>query len=101
MNDNVQLLDAADVSRTVARIAHQIIEKTALDESSSKRVILLAFLREVATSLTGLLRKLLNFRVSLQKSDLSISLSTVMIYVNAPLVLWGKLKSHALVLMAR
>ena len=31
MNDNVQLLDAADVSRTVARIAHQIIEKTALD----------------------------------------------------------------------
>lgn len=41
MNDNVQLLDAADVSRTVARIAHQIIEKTALDESSSKRVILL------------------------------------------------------------
>ena len=41
MNDNVQLLDAADVSRTVARIAHQIIEKTALDESSSKRVVLL------------------------------------------------------------
>ena len=41
MNDNVQLLDAADVSRTVARIAHQIIEKTALDESLSKRVVLL------------------------------------------------------------
>mgnify|MGYP001760430377 CR=1 FL=1 len=88
MNDNVQLLDAADVSRTVARIAHQIIEKTALDESSSKRVILLG----IPTRGSHLAH---------QKSDLSISLSTVMIYVNAPLVLWGKLKSHALVLMAR
>lgn len=41
MNATVQLLDGADVSRTVARIAHQIIEKTALDEDDSRRVVLL------------------------------------------------------------
>lgn len=42
MSDNVEteLLSAADLGRTVARIAHQIIEKTALD-SGSNRVILL------------------------------------------------------------
>lgn len=36
-----QLLSADDVSRTVARIAHQIIEKTALDGPDSPRVVLL------------------------------------------------------------
>ncbi|MGV0398503.1 bifunctional pyr operon transcriptional regulator/uracil phosphoribosyltransferase PyrR [Corynebacterium suicordis] len=36
-----QLLTADDVSRTVARIAHQIIEKTALDGTDSSRVVLL------------------------------------------------------------
>ncbi|MBI9000542.1 bifunctional pyr operon transcriptional regulator/uracil phosphoribosyltransferase PyrR [Corynebacterium sp. CCM 9185] len=36
-----ELLSADDVSRTVARIAHQIIEKTALDSAESGRVILL------------------------------------------------------------
>lgn len=35
------LLSSDDVARTIARIAHQIIEKTALDESSAKRVMLL------------------------------------------------------------
>lgn len=38
---DVTLLDADQVSRTVARIAHQIIEKTALDGEDSRRVILL------------------------------------------------------------
>lgn len=37
----VTLLDADQVSRTVARIAHQIIEKTALDGEDSRRVVLL------------------------------------------------------------
>lgn len=37
----VTLLDADQVSRTVARIAHQIIEKTALDGQNSRRVVLL------------------------------------------------------------
>lgn len=41
-----ELLSAGDVARTIARIAHQIIEKTALDttsasDASSRRVILL------------------------------------------------------------
>ncbi|MDO4911545.1 MAG: bifunctional pyr operon transcriptional regulator/uracil phosphoribosyltransferase PyrR [Corynebacterium sp.] len=31
MSETVELLSASDVSRTIARIAHQIIEKTALD----------------------------------------------------------------------
>ena len=37
----VELLTAQDVGRTVARIAHQIIEKTALDTESSAKVMLL------------------------------------------------------------
>ncbi|WP_342319813.1 bifunctional pyr operon transcriptional regulator/uracil phosphoribosyltransferase PyrR [Corynebacterium mayonis] len=37
----VELLTAQDVGRTVARIAHQIIEKTALDSPAAPRVILL------------------------------------------------------------
>ena len=36
-----ELLSSKDVARTVARIAHQIIEKTALDSSDSSRVLLL------------------------------------------------------------
>ena len=36
-----QLLDANDVSRTIARIAHQIIEKTALDAPDAPAVVLL------------------------------------------------------------
>ena len=35
-----ELLSSSDVARTVARIAHQIIEKTALDSSDSSRVLL-------------------------------------------------------------
>ncbi len=37
----VELLGEEDVSRTVARIAHQIIEKTALDSEDADRVMLL------------------------------------------------------------
>lgn len=36
-----ELLSAADVARTVARIAHQLIEKTALDAPGAPRVVLL------------------------------------------------------------
>ena len=36
-----ELMTAADVSRTVSRIAHQIIEKTALDGADAPRVVLL------------------------------------------------------------
>ena len=37
----VELLNAQDVGRTVARIAHQVIEKTALDDETSPQVLLL------------------------------------------------------------
>jgi len=36
-----ELMSSADVSRTVSRIAHQIIEKTALDGADAPRVVLL------------------------------------------------------------
>ncbi|MDK4229744.1 bifunctional pyr operon transcriptional regulator/uracil phosphoribosyltransferase PyrR [Corynebacterium tuberculostearicum] len=39
--NKLELLGSDDVSRTVARIAHQIIEKTALDSADAPRVILL------------------------------------------------------------
>ncbi|AUH69105.1 MULTISPECIES: bifunctional pyr operon transcriptional regulator/uracil phosphoribosyltransferase PyrR [Gordonia] len=35
------LLDASDVGRTVARMAHQVIEKTALDAPDARRVLLI------------------------------------------------------------
>jgi pyrimidine operon attenuation protein/uracil phosphoribosyltransferase len=39
--DTRELMSAADVSRTISRIAHQIIEKTALDGPDAPRVVLL------------------------------------------------------------
>jgi pyrimidine operon attenuation protein/uracil phosphoribosyltransferase len=39
--DSRELMSAADVGRTVSRIAHQIIEKTALDGPDGPRVVLL------------------------------------------------------------
>jgi pyrimidine operon attenuation protein / uracil phosphoribosyltransferase len=36
-----ELMSAADVGRTISRIAHQIIEKTALDSAKAPRVVLL------------------------------------------------------------
>lgn len=36
-----KLLDADDVSRTIARIAHQVIEKTAVDSPDAPTVVLL------------------------------------------------------------
>lgn len=41
MSEKVELLSSSDVNRTIARIAHQIIEKTALDSDNSPEVILL------------------------------------------------------------
>jgi pyrimidine operon attenuation protein/uracil phosphoribosyltransferase len=36
-----ELMSAADVGRTISRVAHQIIEKTALDSPDAPRVVLL------------------------------------------------------------
>lgn len=41
LGDQVELLSSDDVARTVARIAHQIIEKTAVDSGQSTPVMLL------------------------------------------------------------
>ena len=40
-SESRELMSAADVSRTISRIAHQIIEKTALDGDDASRVVLL------------------------------------------------------------
>ncbi len=40
-SDSRELMSAADVGRTISRIAHQIIEKTALDGADAPRVVLL------------------------------------------------------------
>ncbi|MES3649976.1 bifunctional pyr operon transcriptional regulator/uracil phosphoribosyltransferase PyrR [Mycobacterium intracellulare] len=40
-SDSRELMSAADVGRTISRIAHQIIEKTALDGPDAPRVVLL------------------------------------------------------------
>lgn len=40
-NQTTELLTADEVGRTIARIAHQIIEKTALDGSDAPKVVLL------------------------------------------------------------
>lgn len=40
-DESVEILDADQFGRTVARIAHQIIEKTALDAEGTGRVVLL------------------------------------------------------------
>ena len=40
-SEDRELMSAADVSRTISRIAHQIIEKTALDGPDAPQVILL------------------------------------------------------------
>jgi pyrimidine operon attenuation protein / uracil phosphoribosyltransferase len=40
-NADRELMSAADVGRTVSRIAHQIIEKTALDGADAPRLVLL------------------------------------------------------------
>ena len=39
--DTIELLSSEDVSRTIARIAHQIIEKTAVDSTNAQPLLLL------------------------------------------------------------
>ncbi|WP_370331157.1 bifunctional pyr operon transcriptional regulator/uracil phosphoribosyltransferase PyrR [Mycolicibacterium hippocampi] len=56
-----ELMSAADVSRTIARIAHQIIEKTALDGSDGPRVILLGIPTRGVTLATRLARNIAEF----------------------------------------
>ncbi|MGB0970867.1 MAG: bifunctional pyr operon transcriptional regulator/uracil phosphoribosyltransferase PyrR [Mycobacterium sp.] len=54
-------MSAADVSRTIARIAHQIIEKTALDAPDAPRVVLLGIPTRGVTLASRLARNIADF----------------------------------------
>src|SRR3954454_2744760 len=56
-----ELMSAADVGRTISRIAHQIIEKTALDGSDAPRVILLGIPTRGVTLAARLAEKINEF----------------------------------------
>ncbi|MBB2990441.1 pyrimidine operon attenuation protein/uracil phosphoribosyltransferase [Mycolicibacterium iranicum] len=56
-----ELMSSADVSRTIARIAHQIIEKTALDGPDGLRVILLGIPTRGVTLATRLATNIAEF----------------------------------------
>jgi pyrimidine operon attenuation protein/uracil phosphoribosyltransferase len=56
-----ELMSAADVSRTIARIAHQIIEKTALDGPDGPRVVLLGIPTRGVTLAARLARNIAEF----------------------------------------
>ena len=56
-----ELMSAADVSRTISRIAHQIIEKTALDGPDAPRVILLGIPTRGVTLAARLAEKIKEF----------------------------------------
>jgi pyrimidine operon attenuation protein/uracil phosphoribosyltransferase len=56
-----ELLSAADVGRTISRIAHQIIEKTALDGSDAPRVVLLGIPTRGVTLAARLARNITEF----------------------------------------
>jgi pyrimidine operon attenuation protein/uracil phosphoribosyltransferase len=56
-----ELLSAGDVARTVARMAHQVIEKTALDAAVVPPVVLLGIPRRGAPLARRLARRILEF----------------------------------------
>jgi pyrimidine operon attenuation protein / uracil phosphoribosyltransferase len=56
-----ELMSAADVSRTVSRMAHQIIEKTALDGADAPRVVLLGIPTRGVTLAARLARNITDF----------------------------------------
>jgi pyrimidine operon attenuation protein / uracil phosphoribosyltransferase len=70
-----ELLSAADVSRTISRIAHQIIEKTALDAPDTPRVVLLGIPTRGVTLATRIAEKVREFAdVDLPHGALDITL---------------------------
>jgi pyrimidine operon attenuation protein/uracil phosphoribosyltransferase len=70
-----ELMSAADVGRTIARIAHQIIEKTALDGADAPRVVLLGIPTRGADLAGRLARNIGEFSgVSVEHGSLDITL---------------------------
>jgi pyrimidine operon attenuation protein / uracil phosphoribosyltransferase len=68
-------MSAADVSRTISRIAHQIIEKTALDAPDAPRVVLLGIPTRGVTLAARLAEKVKEFAdVTLPYGALDITL---------------------------
>ncbi len=55
------LLDAADVARTIARVAHQVIEKTALDSPDADRVVIVGIPTRGTTLANRLVEKINEF----------------------------------------
>jgi pyrimidine operon attenuation protein/uracil phosphoribosyltransferase len=69
------LMSAADVGRTISRIAHQIIEKTALDGSDAPRVILLGIPTRGVTLASRLAERIKEFAgVTVPRGALDITL---------------------------
>lgn len=60
-NADRELMSSADVGRTVSRVAHQIIEKTALDGADAPRVLLLGIPTRGVTLATRLADKVEQF----------------------------------------
>jgi pyrimidine operon attenuation protein / uracil phosphoribosyltransferase len=70
-----ELMSAADVGRTISRIAHQIIEKTALDGPDAPRVILLGIPTRGVTLAARLADKIKEFAgVTVPRGSLDITL---------------------------
>jgi pyrimidine operon attenuation protein/uracil phosphoribosyltransferase len=70
-----ELMSAADVSRTISRIAHEIIEKTALDGADAPRVILLGIPTRGVTLAARLVEKIHEFSgVTVPRGALDITL---------------------------
>ncbi len=70
-----ELMSEADVGRTVSRIAHQIIEKTALDGADAPRVVLLGIPTRGVTLANRLAAKIKEFSgVSVARGSLDITL---------------------------
>ncbi len=55
------LLDASDVSRTIARVAHEVIEKTALDSPGAPRVVIVGIPTRGTYLATRLAKKISEF----------------------------------------
>jgi pyrimidine operon attenuation protein/uracil phosphoribosyltransferase len=70
-----ELMTAADVARTVSRIAHQIIEKTAVDGPDAPRVVLLGIPTRGVTLAARLAEKIKTFSgVTVPHGGLDITL---------------------------
>src|SRR5258708_16149289 len=78
-------MSAADVGRTISRIAHQIIEKTALDGPDAPRVILLGIPTRGVTLAARLADKIKEFcDVTLPHGALDITLYPDDLNLNPP-----------------